>query len=211
MPIIHRRVEVQAWISRCPCGVTDLLPQIAGLQGLVDLAIGALDEVPVGVAFNSAKELVFQRDGIVRVLASNREVGFRIPVGVIDGEIDFLIALLGELDDALDVVIWHLNAAGHFDLALKRRVLLRIKAAFVWAIAIDAGLHNGFEVLGDEFGAGHKCGNLLLFLHLPIDIGFDIRMVDINDNHFGRATCRAARLDRARCPVADLEEGHEAR
>ena len=118
VPIIHRRVEMQARISRRPRGVTDLLPQIARLQGLVDLAIGALDQVPVGVAFDRTKELVFQRNRVVGVLASNREIGFRIPIGIIDGEIDFLVALLGELDDALDVVVRHRNAAGELDLAL---------------------------------------------------------------------------------------------
>ncbi len=61
-----------------------------------------------------------------------------------------------------------------------------------------------------ELGAGHEGGDLLLLLHLPVDIGLDIRMVGVDHHHLGRAAGGAAGLDRARGAVADLEEAHQA-
>ncbi len=63
----------------------------------------------------------------------------------------------------------------------------------------------------DHLGAGGERGDLLLLLHLPVDVGFDVGVVDVDHHHFRRAPGRAARLDRARRAVADLEEGHQAR
>ena len=50
----------------------------------------------------------------------------------------------------------------------------------------------------------------MLLAHLPFDVILDVGVVDVDDDHLGRAPRRAARLDRARRAVADLEEGHEA-
>ena len=66
------------------------------------------------------------------------------------------------------------------------------------------------EVLLDDLGTGDEGGNLLLFLHLPIDILLDIRMIDVNDDHLGGAARGAARLDGARRAVTNLEEAHQA-
>ena len=63
----------------------------------------------------------------------------------------------------------------------------------------------------DDLGSGGKRGDLLLFVHLPVDIGLDVGMIDVDDDHLGGAAGRAARLDRARRAVADLQERHEAR
>ena len=62
----------------------------------------------------------------------------------------------------------------------------------------------------DDLGAGDQRGDLLLLLHLPVDEGLDVGMVDVDDDHLGGAARRAARLDRAGGAVADLEEGHQA-
>ena len=91
--------------ARGPGGVADLLPEVAGLQRLRHLLAGAADQVPVAVGFDRAQEIVLQRDRVVGVLAGDGEIGFRIPVGVVDREIDLLVALAGELDDALDHVV----------------------------------------------------------------------------------------------------------
>ena len=61
-----------------------------------------------------------------------------------------------------------------------------------------------------DLGAADEGGNLLLFLHLPVDIGLDVGVVDVDDHHLGRAARGAARLDGARRAVADLQEGHQA-
>ena len=50
----------------------------------------------------------------------------------------------------------------------------------------------------------------MLLAHLPFDVILDIGMIDVDDDHLGRAPRRAARFDGARRAVADLEEGHEA-
>ena len=73
--------------------MADLLPEVAGLQRLGDLAVGAADEVPVAVGLDRAQEVVLHAHGIVRVLARYREVGLRIPVGVIGVELDLGVAL----------------------------------------------------------------------------------------------------------------------
>src|SRR5690606_10568663 len=52
--------------------------------------------------------------------------------------------------------------------------------------------------------------NLLLLLHLPVDIFLDIRVIDIDNDHLGGTAGRAAGLDGARSAVADLQEAHEA-
>ena len=105
VPLVDGGVEVHAGIGRGPGGVADLLPEVAGLQRLGDLLVGAADQVPVAIGLDGAEEIVLQRDRVVGVLAGDREVGLRIPVGVVDREIDLGVALPGELDDALDVVV----------------------------------------------------------------------------------------------------------
>ena len=210
VPVVHGGVEVQAGIGRGPGGVADLLPEVARLQRLHDLAVLAGDQVPGAVGLDGAQEIVLQRDGVVGVLAGDGEVRLRIPVGVVDREVDLLVALLGVLDDALDDVVVHQRAAGELDLAAQRRVLLGIEAIVVAAFAVHAGLQDRLEVLVVGLGAGDQRRDLLLFLHLPVDIGFDIRMVGVDHHHLGGAARGAARLDRARGAVADLQEAHQA-
>ena len=201
---------MQAGIGRGPGGVADLFPEIARLQRLHYLLGGAADQVPVAVGFHRAEEIVLQRDRVVGVLAGDGEIGFRIPVGVVDREIDLLVALAGELDDALDHGVGDQRAARQLDFAAERRVLLGIEAVVAAAFAIDAGPQHGFQVLLVQLRAGDEGGDLLLLLHLPVDIGLDIRMVGVDHDHLGRAARGAAGLDRAGCAVADLEEAHQA-
>ena len=192
VPVVHGGVEVQAGIGRGPGGVADLFPELAGLQRLGDLLVGAADQIPVAVGFHRAEEIVLQRDRVVGVLAGYREVGFRIPVGVVGREVDVLVALLGELDHALDDVVGHQRAARELDLAAQRRVLFGIEAVVARAFAVDAGLQHRLEVLLVDLGAGDERRDLLLLLHLPVDIGLDIGMVGVDHDHLGRAARGAA-------------------
>ena len=211
VPVVDRRVILQARIGGGPGGIADLFPKLLGLQGLCDLAVDALDEVPVLIGLDRAQEVVGDAHRIVRILASDRQIGFRIPVGVIGVELDLGIALARELDDALHIAIRHAIPAGHFDGLFQRRVLFRIVAIVVRALAIHGGLEDGLHMLLDDFRPGDERGDLLLLLHLPVDIGFDVGMVGVDDDHLGRAARRAARFDGACRAVADLEKRHQAR
>ncbi len=211
VPVVHRRVEMQARIGRGPGGVADLLPQLACRDSLVNLSVYAADKLPLFVLLDGTQEVVLQRDGVVRVLAGNGEIGLRVPVGVVGRERDRGVTLLGELDDALHVVFRHGVLLGRLDGALERGVDGRVKAVAVLSFAVDAGLHHLAEMLLDDLGARHQRGDLLLFLHLPVDEGLDIGMVGVDDDHLGGAARRAARLDGAGRAVADLEEAHQAR
>src|SRR5690606_24670924 len=104
VPLVDGRVVLDAGIGGSPGGIADLFPQIAGFEGLGDLAGLAGGQVPLAIVFNGAREVVGDADGVVRVLARNGEVGFGIPIGVVDGEFDIGITLPRELDDAEDVV-----------------------------------------------------------------------------------------------------------
>ena len=131
VPVVHGGVVVQAGIGRGPGGVADLFPQVAGLERLGHLLVGAADQIPVAVGFHRTQEVVLERDGVVRVLACNGEIRFRIPVGVVDVEGDVLVALFGELDHPLDHVVGDEGAARELDLAAQGRVLLGIEAVVV--------------------------------------------------------------------------------
>ena len=211
VPVVHGGVVLQAGIGAGPGGVTDLLPQIARLDRLGDLArLGAPGEVPLGVGLDRLEELVGDAHRIVGVLARDGEIGVRIPVGVVDREVDVAIALLGELDHALDQVVRHMGSARGLDLAPQHRVLLRIEAVVARALAVHAGFEDQLEVLLVDLGAGDEGGDLLLLDHLPVDELLDVGMIGVDDHHLGGAPRGAARLDGAGGAVADLEEAHQA-
>src|SRR5882672_3137735 len=83
VPVVHGGVEVQAGIGRGPGGVTNFLPEVAGLEGLGHLLVGAADQVPVAVRLDRAQKVVLERYRVVGVLAGDGEIGFGIPVGVV--------------------------------------------------------------------------------------------------------------------------------
>ena len=211
VPVVHGGVELQAGVGAGPGGVADLLPQVARLQRLGDLAgLGAPGEVPVAVGFDRFEELVGDAHRIVRVLPRDREIGLRVEVGVVDREVDVAIALLGELDHALDQVVGDVAAPRELDLALQRRVLVGREAVVARALAVHAGLQDRAQVLLVDLRAGDEARDLLLLGHLPVDEGFDVRMIGVDDHHLRGAARGAARLDRARRAVADLQKAHQA-
>ena len=115
-----------------------------------------------------------------------------------------------ELDDALDDVVGHQRTARQLDLAAQGRVLLGIEAIVAGAFAVHAGLQHRLQVFLVDLGAGDERGNLLLLLHLPVDIGLDIGVVGVDHDHLGRAARGAAALDGAGRTVADLQKTHQA-
>src|SRR6185437_7061442 len=175
---------------------------------LFGLAIG---EVPLGVGLDRFQELVGDAHRVVRVLAGDGEISVRIPIRVVGREVDVLVALLGELDDALDEVVRHHRLARELDLALQSRVLVRREAVVARALAVDASLQHGLQVPLADLRASDERRHLLLLEHLPVDVFLDVGVIDVDDDHLGGAARRAARLDRAGGAVADLEEAHQAR
>jgi hypothetical protein len=115
---------LQTGIGRGPGGVADLLPQGACIERLCDLAVLAIGEVPLAVGLDRLQEVIRDAHRVVGVLPRNGQIGFGIPIGVIGREIDVLVALPGELNHALDVVVGHVAPARELDLALQRRIFL---------------------------------------------------------------------------------------
>ena len=213
VPVVDGGVVLQPRIGAGPGGEADLLPQLARLHGLGDLAgLGAPGQVPFAVGLDGFEELVGDAHRVVGVLPGDGEIGLAVPVGVVDREIevDVGVALARELDDALDQVVRHVAAPRELDLALERGVLLGLEAVVAGALAVHAGLDDGLEVLLVDLGAGDQRRDLLLLLHLPVDELLDVGVVGVDDHHLGRAARGAAGLDGARGAVADLEEGHQA-
>ena len=117
VPVVDGGVILEPRIGRGPGGVADLLPQVARLHGLRDLAVEAARKIPLAVGLDRVQEGVGQADRIVRVLARDGEIGLRLPVGVVGVEFERRIALAGELDDALDDAVRNLVPARGLDLA----------------------------------------------------------------------------------------------
>ncbi|CCC97391.1 protein of unknown function [Azospirillum baldaniorum] len=204
VPVVDRGVELHARIGTGPGGVADLVPQVAGADRAMDRAVGAADQLPLVVVQDGLDEVVGDAHRVVGILAGHRQVGVRVPIGVVGLELDAGEALAGELDHALDVVLRHLRLAGGDDGLLQLLVDLRV-------LAILSGGHDRGQVLLADLGAGNEGGDLLLLGHLPVDVGLDIRVVHVHRDHLGRTAGGAARLDGARRAVADLQEAHQAR
>ena len=107
MPIVDRGVELESRIGRGPGGVGDLLPQVARRYGLVKLAVRAAYEVPVATLNGASHEGFREPDRVVRVLPRDRDIGVGIPIGIIGREGNGGVALAGELDGPLNVILWN--------------------------------------------------------------------------------------------------------
>src|SRR5439155_12657587 len=73
------------------------------------------------------------------------------------------------------------------------------------------GGEHGVELLVDRAASGDERRDLLLLVDLPRDEALDVGMVEVEADYFRGAARRAARLDRARRAIADLQEAHQAR
>ena len=65
VPRVDGVVVLDAGIGTGPCGVPDLFPQIAGFDGLADLAVLAVDQVPIRIVFDGLEESVSDPDAVV--------------------------------------------------------------------------------------------------------------------------------------------------
>ena len=211
VPGVDRIVELDARVSTSPGGVADLIPQVTRLDGLGHLAIGAANERPVGIVLHGLQEGVGHPHRVVRILARDGDIGLGIPVHVIGREFDRGIALLGVLQDAIGVGVGDHGLFGRLDRRLQGRVFRRIHRILGRAIPLADRGEDLVQTQLMRLGTGNKAGHLLLFDDLPVDEILDIGVVHVGDDHLGRAPRGAARLDRARRAVADLQEPHQAR
>ena len=116
VPIVDRRVELDAGIGGRPGGEADLLPEVAGFHRLASiLPFEAGAEIPILVIGDGVQEFIGHAHRVVGILSGDRQVGFAVPVGIVGVERDLLVALLGELDDAQDVVLRNAVALGFAD------------------------------------------------------------------------------------------------
>ena len=61
-----------------------------------------------------------------------------------------------------------------------------------------------------HFRSSHDGRHFLFLDDLPVDEIFDIGVVGVNDDHFGRTAGCAAGFDCTCCAVTDFQEAHEA-
>ena len=211
VPVVDGGVELDAGIGRGPGREADFLPQVARFERLDRAPAEPRREVPVLVVDHRVQELIRHAHRVVGVLARDGQIGLAVPVGVVGRELDLLVALARELDDAADQVVGHQVAARFLDGALESRVLGGLEAGLALRLAVDAGLHDGLEPPLADLGAGHEGRDLLLLLHLPVDVGFDIGMVDVDHHHLGGPARRTAGLDGPCGAITDAQEAHQAR
>ena len=139
VPVVDRRVELDAGIGRGPGRMGDAVPQFAGRHGLRHLAVGAADQLPVGAGQDAVEEVIGDPHRVVRVLPGDGQIGLGIPIRVVGAEVDRGVALAGELDHPLDIIFRDHRPAGGADLAFQRRVLRRVGA-------LAAGRHDQVQV-----------------------------------------------------------------
>ena len=211
MPGVDRVVVLDAGICAGPGRVPNGFPQIARLDRLGDRAVGAADQLPVVIILDGAEEGIRNANRVVGVLTRDRGIGFAVPIRVVGREFDAGVALLGVVQHALDVGFGDRGFLGLADCPFQRVVLGGIISALGGAVPGADRLEDRVQATLVHLGAGDDGGDLLLLLHLPVDVLLDIGVIRIDDDHLGRAPCRPTGFDRARSPVADLEETHEAR
>ena len=139
VPVIDSGVELDPGIGAHPCRPGDGFPQLPGLHGFADLAVGAPFQGPIGVIPDRLHEIIGNADGIVRVLSGNGPVSLAIPVGGISVKIKVGVSLAGEGDRALDIIIGHKSFPGGDNRPFQLVIFLRIKSILAFDIGFGAG------------------------------------------------------------------------
>src|SRR6185312_16301265 len=128
VPPVDGGVELHARVGTLPGRLRHLAEEVARLHGLVDLAVGDPDEVPVGVGLDRAHEFVGDAHRVVGVLVLDRVGVLAVEVHVEAGVAQRTrLLLLGGLapDELLDVGVVgveddHLGGATGLAAALDR-------------------------------------------------------------------------------------------
>src|SRR5205823_10263629 len=82
VPLVDRVVVLHAGVGAAPRRVGDLVPEVARLERLRDLAGRAVGERPLAVLLDGLEELVGNADGVVRVLPADGVVRLAVEVVV---------------------------------------------------------------------------------------------------------------------------------
>ena len=142
VPVVDRVVVLQARVGALPRGLGDLAEQLAGVDGLDDLAGLAAAQAEVGAVLDRAHELV------------------------------------GDADRVVGVLVLHGGDVGAAE------------------VHVEAGVAQRAD--------------LVLLARLGLDELLDVGVVDVEHDHLGRTTGRAAGLDGARGRVGAAHEGDRA-
>ena len=153
VPGIDGVVELDARISAGPGGVTDLLPQIARLDGLCDLAIHAADQRPIIVIAHGIEEGIGHAHRVVRVLAGHGRVGLRVPIGVVGCKLNARVALARVVEDTLDVGLGDFRLLRRLHRRPQPRIGLGVERISLSAIPRPNRSENLVKLLFVELGA----------------------------------------------------------
>ena len=96
------------------------------------------------------------------------------------------------------------------DHVLQRLIDVRIGRIVQRTIPGTNRFHDFGQLGLVRLGPGNDGRDLLLLDDLPVDEGFDIGMVHVDDDHLGCPPRGAAGFDGPGRPVADLEKTHQA-
>ena len=210
MPLVDGVVVLEAGVGALPGGEGDIVPEFCRRDLSRNLTVGAVDERPISVDLEGAKEGIGDADAIVGVLSRHGVVGVRVPVGVVLFDRIGPDALRRELQDSLDRTVGHALAARGDDPIAEFGVLREIHDR-ARRILRKTGVEDLLQLPPKEARTGHDCRDLTLLDRFPGDELFDVRVVEIEANHLGGATGGTARLDSAGGTVADFEKGHQPR
>ena len=186
--------------------MANLVPQVAGFQGFRHLAVDTADQRPVGIVFDRLQKRIGDAHGIVGILARDRQIRVRIPIGVIGRKFDRGIALPGILQHALDVTFRDHRLFRRADGCLQTCIHRRVQRIRFAPVPSPNCRKNIVQTRLMQFGTGNQRCNLLFFNHLPVDEFLNIGVIHIADHHFRSPPGCAARLDRPCRAVADFQE-----
>ena len=211
VPFVDDVIVLNAGVGALPGGRADLIPQVPRAHGLGDPVISSMGEIPGRIGFDGIEKGLGQADTVVGVLARDGLVGLSFPSKVIDREGKIPLAFLGKAEGSLDVRFRDPGNSCSADGFIETRVEFRVGLDELAAFFRDPGrLHDFIEMRGTQMGPDNQGGDLLLFLDFEIDEGFDVGMIDVEDDHLGRAAGGAPGFDRAGGGIPNFEPGHQA-
>ena len=213
MPFVDRRVVLKSRVRALPGGPGDLVPELAGLDGLRNLAVRATLERPVPVLLQRVEERVRNPHAVIRVLARHGLVGLAVPIGVVLVEYKMGEAFACVREHPLDIRFRHRRLPGGLERVPERDVLLRVRLNLRLALPVRnvAGLQHGVQPLGADLRASDHGGHFLLFDHFPLDELLHVGVVEVQAHHLGRASRGPAGLDGTGGAVPDPKKRHQSR